>query len=102
MSYQSEISNYDKSVLAQYEARRAIEIFINEITEDLEILKQESFQRHTPQFHDEVEYYNYFHNLIPSSLLLSECYKAFLKVYIEEGKNLFEAVSAFLEVYKSN
>ena len=81
-------------------AKDEVEIFIKEIKEDLDILKEESFQRHEPEYFDEVEYYNNFHKMIPKSLLLSNCYKTFIRLYRQEGKNLFESISAFIDEYE--
>lgn len=76
--------------------------FILSIKEDLWMLKEESFQRHEPEYYDEVEYYSNFHKLIPDSLVLTDSYKRFTKVYAEEGGSLRDAVLAFLEAYESD
>lgn len=88
-----------KTIIAYHGAEQEVKVFIKELKEDLELLKGESFQRHEPEFYDEASYYNDFHQLIPPSLILSECYKTFIRLYREEGKSLYEAISAFLEEY---
>jgi hypothetical protein len=88
-----------KTIIARYEAEQEVKVFIEELKEDLDTLRGESYQRHTPEFYDEVSYYNDFHKFIPQSLILSKCYLAFISLYSEQGKSLFEAISAFLEEY---
>ena len=88
-----------KTIVARYEAAQEVKVFIEELKEDLETLRGESYQRHTPEFYDEVSYYNDFHKFIPQSLILSKCYLEFISLYREQGKSLFEAISAFLEEY---
>lgn len=100
MIFNSKQTKDDRTIITHYEANQQINIFITELEADLESLKGDSFQRHTPEYYDEVMYYNNFHQTIPQSLLLSNCYLSFINVYRTEGKSLFEAVSAFLEEYK--
>lgn len=88
-----------KAIIARHAAEQEVKVFIEELKEDLETLKGESYQRHVPEFYDEVRYYNDFHQLIPQSLILSKCYLAFISLYREQCKSLFEAISAFLEEY---
>ena len=90
----------DRIIIACHSANEEVKYFIEYLKEDLETLKGESFQRHDPEYYDEVSYYNNFHQLIPQSLILSDCYKTFIRLYREEGKSLFEAISAFLEEYE--
>lgn len=73
--------------------------FIEHLREDLESLKEERFQRNIPEYHAEVCYYNNFIKYIPDKLFLTPCYEAFLHLYIDKGKSLYEAVSAFIEEY---
>lgn len=84
-----------------YLATRDEEGFIKDLKEDLETLKGESFQRHTPEYYDEYYYYNEFHRHIPNSLLLSSCYKVFIEGYRENNKSLYECVTAFIKEYES-
>ena len=74
--------------------------FVNSLKEDLELLKAERFQRHDPEYYDEVKYYNTFHKLIPNSLVLTNSYRRFIKVYREEGGSLRDAVLAFINAYE--
>ena len=90
----------DKIIIACHSANEEVKYFIEDLKEDLETLKGESFQRHDPEYYDEVSYYNNFHQLIPQSLILSKCYSTFITVYREQGKSLYEAISAFLEEYE--
>lgn len=98
-------NEYNSAAFALHIARSEVEAFIKDLREDLEALKEERFQRHIPEYYDEVNYYNWFHEHIPQSLLclpgyqVPDCYKAFSQVYHIEHKNLFEAISAFLEAY---
>lgn len=98
-------NEYDRAAFALHTARSEVETFIKDLREDLEALKEERFQRHSPEYYDEVNYYNWFHEHIPQSLLclpnnqVPNCYQAFSQIYHIEHKNLFEAISAFLEVY---
>ena len=87
--------------LTCYGAEQEIKIFIEELKEDVEVLKGESFQRHDPEYYDEVDFYNNFHQGIPRALLLSSCYIEFNRLYREEGKSLYEAVSAFIKEYEA-
>jgi hypothetical protein len=82
---------------AVWKASEAIQSFIHFVKEDLDILKGESYQRHDPDFYDEREYYNWFHQSMPEGLILSAPYKVFIKCYQEEGKSLHESVSAFIK-----
>ena len=75
--------------------------FIEELKECLEVLIGESFQRHKPEYYDEVDFYNAFHQFIPSSLILTSCYIKFITLYHKEGKNLYEAVLAFIAEYEA-
>ncbi len=79
--------------------RNQIDLFITDLREDAATtLSGESYQRHEPEYFDEVTYYNWFHRYIPQELLLSDCYLQFINLY-RAGKNLQESVRAFLEVY---
>jgi hypothetical protein len=100
ITYNSKQVKEDKTLLACHEAEREIKIFIEELKEDVEALKGESFQRHDPEYYDEVEYYNNFHKLIPRSLVLTNSYRRFIKVYREDGGSLHDAVLAFLDAYE--
>lgn len=91
---------HNSTMLALHDAHSKVEVFIKDLKDDLETLKEECFQRHVPAFYEEVCYYNWFHKDIPQSLLLSDCYKAFTEIYLKEGRSLFEAISAFLEEYE--
>ena len=73
-----------------------IKIFIDNLEEDLEILKGENYQRHEPDYYDEREYYNWFHRYIPQALLMSDAYNAFIHYYRDMGKNLYDSVNAFI------
>lgn len=74
--------------------------FINKLKEDLELLKGESYQRHTPRYYDEGEYYNWFHKHIPTSLYFSNCYLNFINSYHESGNNLLHSVTSFIEEFE--
>ena len=94
------IENHTKEEVASvavWKAAEAIKSFIQFAKEDLDILKGESYQRHDPDFYDEREYYNQFHQSMPEGLLLSAPYKVFIKCYQEEGKSLYESISAFIK-----
>lgn len=101
ITYNSKQVKEDTTLLACHEAEREIKIFIEELKEDVEALKGESFQRHDPEYYDEVDFYNNFHQCIPRALLLSSCYVEFSRLYREEGKSLYEAVSAFIKEYEA-
>lgn len=90
----------DEIITAGCSANEEVKEFIEDLKEDLEILRGESYQRHDPDYYDEVNYYNSFLLSIPQSLLLSKCFLTFINVYREQGKSLYEAVSAFLEEYE--
>ena len=94
-------SKHNKTILAVYEANNQVELFIKELKEDLDSLKGECFQRHQPEYYEEVEYYNWFHQNIPQSLILSDYYKMFIHLYGKEKKSLFDCISAFIEEYES-
>ena len=76
--------------------------FIDDLKEDLDILaSEECYQRHTPDYYEERVYYNWFHEFIPKSLLLSKCYLAFVEQYIQNGESLFIAIKKFIEAYEN-
>ena len=76
--------------------------FIRTLKADLEELRtKECFNRHTPDYYEERIYYNWFHESIPKSLLLSKCYLAFVELYIQNGESLFVAIKRFIEVYEN-
>ena len=75
--------------------------FIEELKECLKVLKEESYQRHRPEYFDEVDFYNTFHQFIPTSLILASCYTKFITLYHKEGKSLYESVLAFLVEYEA-
>ena len=77
--------------------------FIRTLKVDLEELRtKECYERHTPDYYEERTYYNWFHESIPKSLLLSKCYLAFVEQYIQNGESLFIAVKKFIEVYEND
>lgn len=76
--------------------------FIDRLKEDLnELASEECYQRHTPDYYEERTYYNWFHQNIPSTLLLSNAYVMFIKLYMEEGRNLYTAIKGLIEVYEN-
>ena len=75
--------------------------FIGKLKVDLEELRtKDCFKRHTPEYYEERTYYNWFHESIPKSLLLSDCYIAFVEHYIRNGESLFVAIKRFIEAYE--
>ena len=76
--------------------------FIASLKTDLSKLTDECYQKHSPEYYDEHQYYNLFHKYIPNNLLLTSSYIKFVEAYNTNNKNLYEAVRAFLDDYEGN
>ena len=80
-------------------SRITAEEFVDQLSNDLTLLKEEKYQRHEPGYYAEHEYYNDFHTSIPCELLLTPAYRAFIEEYVFNKSNLHDAVLAFICAY---
>lgn len=75
------------------------EQFILGLREDLPTLTNERFRRHTPQYWDEVNYYNTLIEMCPKELLLTSLLGNFIYKYTTTNKDLYDLVTEFLNRY---